>query len=650
MSLLSNTDWLGATDGDTISSYTPNLGPVPVSDGGTDLVVIAPDGFVRCNGGGSGTDNSYILCTQTQDMMEIAFQIKCRSNLSQDTLIVMYKTSGGTRYVAGIHWSSSAAWTMGFGGGVAFTTTMEPIIDHVYQCRLRMTPYNTQLFVDGELMGTDEGSDALGLTGGGPFTAGFSMGGTGTDTNEAHGWQLGKILVYSTNPRPTKRNIPSGLQTSLQGEVICLCMCVKITRGDGVILGFTTHDEDVVVDGVTYEALSSAQTSNIRTEVGGTADNVDTVGILTSDRITETDMRAGVYDNANVLIFLCDWSDVSLGKIIQMRGNIGDITLVDGQYTASMRSLMQRFQQQIGELTSPTCRVFDLGDQRCKFDLTGNTLDGNTAVSPVTIDTVDDQLTLHIDGGVGTPGYYSSGKLVGTSGVNMGYAREIKFHSPGNNLDVITKGTGTFFVLPTPMFIHYRDPLNFSVDNVTIVNVPAGVWTSIKLRVDTTWVLRASNNFGTDQYTIQIPIGAAFDTVVRSAGAPGTYSDEIQLGQEAIAYINSLVTPTTSVPLTFGIRHTAPSPGGAPYFNMNAVYISMTFEGIAGAGSNTVDRIVLFEKFPFPVVAGDTFNAIAGCNRTAFQCTQKFGNIVNFRGEPNIPGTDVLIKIGRSPQ
>lgn len=50
--------------------------------------------------------------------------------------------------------------------------------------------------------------------------------------------------------------------------------------------------------------------------------------------------------------------------------------------------------------------------------------------------------------------------------------------------------------------------------------------------------------------------------------------------------------------------------------------------------------LTLFLPLPYPVEAGDTFTIEPGCNKTAGDCTNKYNNIVNFRGEPFIPGMD----------
>lgn len=48
----------------------------------------------------------------------------------------------------------------------------------------------------------------------------------------------------------------------------------------------------------------------------------------------------------------------------------------------------------------------------------------------------------------------------------------------------------------------------------------------------------------------------------------------------------------------------------------------------------------LYESPFVPLSAGNTFNATAGCNKELDTCYSKFNNVVNFGGEPFVPGTD----------
>jgi len=52
----------------------------------------------------------------------------------------------------------------------------------------------------------------------------------------------------------------------------------------------------------------------------------------------------------------------------------------------------------------------------------------------------------------------------------------------------------------------------------------------------------------------------------------------------------------------------------------------------------------LLNPMPFLPIAGNAFTVIAGCDKLRATCITKFNNILNFGGEPDLPGLDKLMK------
>ena len=74
-----------------------------------------------------------------------------------------------------------------------------------------------------------------------------------------------------------------------------------IERTDGVILAFTSHDEDVTLGNLTYKHCGSLQDSAADSDSDVTSvGSIDLVGLITDDSITEDDLYAGLYDDAYV--------------------------------------------------------------------------------------------------------------------------------------------------------------------------------------------------------------------------------------------------------------------------------------------------------------------------------------------------------------
>ena len=64
------------------------------------------------------------------------------------------------------------------------------------------------------------------------------------------------------------RTIPAALQAKLDSGVTTLCRCWIVTRRDGAVQGFTDHDEDVAVDGLTCRAGTGLTGSEATAQLG----------------------------------------------------------------------------------------------------------------------------------------------------------------------------------------------------------------------------------------------------------------------------------------------------------------------------------------------------------------------------------------------
>lgn len=42
------------------------------------------------------------------------------------------------------------------------------------------------------------------------------------------------------------------------------------------------------------------------------------------------------------------------------------------------------------------------------------------------------------------------------------------------------------------------------------------------------------------------------------------------------------------------------------------------------------------------MAVGDTFHIVPGCDKRLATCRDRYANVINFRGEPYLPGQDAL--------
>lgn len=163
--------------------------------------------------------------------------------------------------------------------------------------------------------------------------------------------------------------ISAALAAHLREETTTVVTAVKLTRQDGVIMGYTTHDRPLTFDCdglglVTYQPQGGYNRSAIASQLSLATDNLELEGLLDDDAITEADLLTGKYDNAELKFMLVNWQDLTQGVLKLRRGYVGQITLHRDTYVAEIRGLMDAYGQVIGELYTPDCRA-DLGDARC---------------------------------------------------------------------------------------------------------------------------------------------------------------------------------------------------------------------------------------------------------------------------------------------
>ena len=152
----------------------------------------------------------------------------------------------------------------------------------------------------------------------------------------------------------------------ISGEATTLCWAWKLTRSDGVVLGFTDHDQDLSVDGVAYQAASGFSPSDIDSRLGFALDNSMAQGLLSSDVITDADIRAGKYDSAAVEISRVNWMQPDEFGLI-WSDKLGDIKIKDGHFEAELVGRAAILDRTTGRVFARGCDA-SFGDTRCSLN------------------------------------------------------------------------------------------------------------------------------------------------------------------------------------------------------------------------------------------------------------------------------------------
>jgi uncharacterized phage protein (TIGR02218 family) len=198
----------------------------------------------------------------------------------------------------------------------------------------------------------------------------------------------------------------------LERELTSLAFCWRVERRDGLCLGFTSHDRDLVIGGLAYRAAPGLLPSAVSVCDGFDSSTLDVSGALTSDSISEADLAAGRWDRASVALFLVDWRDPDGERLGLVRGELGDVAVRANGFEAELRGPAALLERPVVEQTSPECRA-ELGDKRCRVDMAGRILVTRIVAIPA-------ERVVVVAEAAGGPGAYAFGRLRWIGGANSG--------------------------------------------------------------------------------------------------------------------------------------------------------------------------------------------------------------------------------------
>jgi len=523
----------------------------------------------------------------------------------------------------------------------------------------------------------------------------------------------------------------SALDTHLQGEVTSLATCWRVTRTDGVEVFLTDHDQDLLFEGNLYVAESGYSRTAVQNDSTLSVDNLEIEGFLDSSLITEADLRAGLYDFAEIRVFMVNWQDLGQGELKLRRGRLGEVTLVEGSeiYRAELRGMSQSLSQQIGQVYSPECRV-DLGDSKCKIPIQPPVVErsteyqvgdfyrvvtdeaasnqaqfenriyrvtqaGTTAADTDGVETqvginnasfeqdgtgssvsvtgwtiVSGEWDLHdsSNGGLGAQdgsiylegGVSASGEIkqeilvednfnltaVDSGDVDMDFSiwRANSFgDDEGRVLVEILDGTDTVIATPLDTGLEEITPEDTWVErSFSDFNLPTG---SRKIRITLfhNLVTGSQANAAFDNVTAVLKKGPLeYSTTVGDTTLDGTVLAETQQAWTRHATVTNAIDRKT-----FEIDVTE-ARAVDDWFNVGAA----TFESGLNQGRSMEikdwiaadSRVVLYLALPNDIQVGDELRLYPGCDKTLATCRDKFDNVINFRGEPFVPGSDFLAR------
>lgn len=220
------------------------------------------------------------------------------------------------------------------------------------------------------------------------------------------------------------KTIPIALRNHLAEDATTWCFLCRVEcvgAFAGTVLGFTNLDTDIIYDDgngdVTYRAENGFTPSRLQSSGDMQVDNADIDGWVSATGITEAQIRAGMFDSAELRIYRVNYMDLSIGHEIMGTGRAGETEYSSAGWKTEFRSLTQQLKQIISQVYSLTCRA-QFGDSRCQMSLTwvaGTVTDVGAESDQVFSDTSCTEPT----------GWYNIGVIRWLTGNNAGAQMEV---------------------------------------------------------------------------------------------------------------------------------------------------------------------------------------------------------------------------------
>ena len=199
------------------------------------------------------------------------------------------------------------------------------------------------------------------------------------------------------------------------------CQIWKITRRDGRVFRYTSHDRPVRYGGQVYQSCRSLNPSASENASSlGSVGNIELTGIIDDDGISEADLYGGLFDDAFVTVDLITWGAGTETPRRLASGWTGALSQGETSFNMEVLGSGARLEQQaLVQMVTPGCRwVF--GSSECGVNAEALKVSG-VVVSARTRGAFKATLS----GGDGSS-QWQNGRVRWTSGANLGQVTETK--------------------------------------------------------------------------------------------------------------------------------------------------------------------------------------------------------------------------------
>lgn len=159
----------------------------------------------------------------------------------------------------------------------------------------------------------------------------------------------------------------------LAEPLVTAAWCWRLERRDGLVIGLTSHDRDLVRNGQLYRAAPGMRPSRIEQNDRIESHSIEVSGAISSAAIRRQDIAAGRWDGARLELALADWTNSDTPMQVVANGELGGIVQRGQGFSAELNGPLAGLDLPHVPVTTPTCRAA-LGDRQCRVALVPLTL------------------------------------------------------------------------------------------------------------------------------------------------------------------------------------------------------------------------------------------------------------------------------------
>jgi uncharacterized phage protein (TIGR02218 family) len=189
--------------------------------------------------------------------------------------------------------------------------------------------------------------------------------------------------------------------------------CVRIECVNGTVVRLTDYPFDLTMaNGSVYKTDYGYSPTALSASTSFSPSAIDLEGVAAVGGVTRDALASGVFDNARVFIFRCNYFAPVEDYEPMASGFFGKTTLIDDRYRIEGMSLIDALSQSVGSLYTASCqRIY--GSAACGISLAAVTVTG-------TLTTVTNSRVFRDSARGESADWFGAGTIAFTSGPNVG--------------------------------------------------------------------------------------------------------------------------------------------------------------------------------------------------------------------------------------